>query len=706
MRGRTDEAVNSLDVALTLVSGNPRDAVAIGLLKSELLRLQFQYNEALQVMNDIITPRLAALNVAERFGVEQNLADSQFYSHRHAGDGTNLFYNNVDRMHLLRIEWLDYRELFSAEQSAKTGKHFKTLAILWQQHRRAYLSGCWMVQRWTNQLMAAECVHLSKWADAVHHAIVATDDGPISAIADGILSTKSVGLVEVVVRQIIATSNLRGHFVLACKILQLLHDAIPDDLVPIVGQWILLRAQEDREHNMGPNHVSAAWSTISALGSRYPSDLVRSTIDVGIQHKAWTTQLDNPNRVIPERQHIVQAITQLAIQLSVDEFERLAQVTLPLITERRQVSDYRDVVELLCRLAERGGHTVQEYLGDRLYPPGREVDRTLALVAEVFGKERILDSARIKEFAKDVAREILRQVQRLSPDEVAEPVAEQIMEYCDSERSLRVSLVSLTGLHTLARHRTQLDDESVSALVSAILEMSQDKDNFCSNRESLLRVLSEFADSISLSVRAATIAVLESIADGNITESAAYPKAAEAEDQLNPFQMRHGKPEDVQSAGLKALAKMTLPGTAAMKRFIRRLEEAICDHRSEIRRAGYVASGRVEKVTEGIMLGILTGLRDPDPHAAATAFAVLASNPSWRLIRSHWRVFLMAIRIAQRTGLPMVRRHAAAALTAWVRKCPNEMLQECRSLLLGFRADICYSVRSKANDWSKNQEMT
>jgi hypothetical protein len=154
---------------------------------------------------------------------------------------------------------------------------------------------------------------------------------------------------------------------------------------------------------------------------------------------------------------------------------------------------------------------------------------------------------------------------------------------------------------------------------------------------------------------------------------------------------------------LVALAALASGDTAATRRVTDILEDALCDHRPEIRRAGYAAARRLPDVSEGVILGVLAGLRDPDPNAAVSGFAALAEQTGWKLNRNHWRVFLMAARLAQRTGSPKLRRHAATALVAWSPKCPPQLTRELGDLLRELSDDICWSVRTSPKRRSEDE---
>lgn len=694
MEGRLAEALQALEQATSLIKDRPRDLVALGLLRAELLRLDFMEDESLVVMQDAVEPYLTALTAEERLGIEQNLSELRWYTR----ESTGLFYNIVDRRRALNFDWLDYRELFEAKLEADRGKHFEALPILWQQHRHAYLQGCWMVQRWTNYLLAKECVHLKEWEDAVHHAIFARDDNLLSEISTGVLSSRRADLVGRIVNRLLTAANLRTHFIAACKLLKGLADAIPDSMISNVGEWLLKRARETRMPVSGESHVAAAWETIYTVAARFSRDLARVTVATATAHPYWTTKLDDPKRVIPERREIVRALMPLVSALDPFEMQPLATATVPLLTDRQQITDYDKVVNLLCFIATRGGREVRESLAIVLYPAGKPISRTLAQVAESFGKGSIFDEARVQAIAEQVTEEIRRQVQWLAPDQLPEPVAEQIIEYNSSKKdqTLKVYLVELSGLYAVARQRAKLGESALRSLVDAILHQSRNRDNFCVNRQSLLRALMEFMDILPAAERDKAEAAIAPLARGEVEESAEYPTAEEIGNPLNPFKPRSGRPEDVQGMALVALAALAAGNPPAIKRMESALENALCDHRPGIRRAGYAAALRLPHVSEGIILGVLAGLRDPDPNAAAAAFMTLAEQNGWRLNRNHWRVFLMAVRFAQRTGPANLRRHAAAAIIAWSSKCPHRLRAEQSRLITEFGDDMCWSVRANA----------
>ncbi|HZZ80634.1 MAG TPA: hypothetical protein VFE62_19175 [Gemmataceae bacterium] len=702
MNGRLDESLTFLNAAINILSSDQLyDRIAIALLSAELLHLELRDEESVAIMKKEVTPHLASLPPEERFGIEQNLSDILFPLHP---IGYSLFYNVVDQRQMVNFDWLDYRELFEAKQEAEGGNHFKALPILWQQHRRAYLHGCWRVRGWTHGLLARECVQLNQWEDAVHNVVFAPDDQLVKAITAGIIAARQPELVERVVTRLLTVANLRTHFAVACKLFKELADVIPEHAITAVGNWLLDRGKETRTALIGINPVWAAWEAIRFLAFRFPIDLAKRTIEIALSHPIWTTKLADSNRVIVERETIVRAMIPLTESLPTNDIPAIAEAALPLLTDRPQISDYEHVARLLCHLADRGGVTVKEKLALSLYPSGKPMNRILAQAASFFGKGEMLEVTRLQASAGEIAEEITRQVQWLRPGESPKPVAEVIMEYSNpmEDRTLKVYVTGLAGLHALARNRDRIGMAQLKVVIGAVLRMAAERDNVCSNRQALLHALMHFADFVDVGTRRKVLSALEAIAKGPVEESAAYPTAEQMRDPLNPFKNDSGRPEDVQSMALVAMATFAKPGKST-KRAVTILEQALCDERPSIRQAAYSAAWRLATVSDGVILGVLAGLRDPDPNAAGSAFAAVANQTSWKLNVNHWRIFLMAARLAVRTGSPIVRRYAARALFSMSSICPALLRAEHEQLLTALRNDVCSSIRVAATRRTDHQ---
>jgi hypothetical protein len=693
MGGKLDSSIRGLKEVISVSNDRQYDVVAAANLWAELLHLDGDHKTSMQVMNEYVVPYLDSFSPAIRFGLEQNLSDVQLYLPTPSTDG---FYNLVDQKRIIEFEWLDYGDLFSAEQNARAGKHRQVLPVLWRQHRKSYLHGCWLAQNWTNSLLGIECCKLKSWDEGIKHAVLAHDSQLLKEAANGVAASRDVTLASRVVNALLKSANLRTHFARACEIIETIADSIPDGDVDKVAKWLLPKAKEDVVRQLGPNHVKAAWQALGHIVHRLPNETARDVVLSAITHPIWLIEFAEPNRVMPERRELVQTLVTSVRILPVELVDEVAKAALPLATSRIQVSDYDDVINLLCNLAMRASSQTKEMLATALYPKGQGVSRALAQVSHLFDKQESFDVVRLETLAQRVAVDIRRQVQWLEVGQAPERVDETIMEYSSgkSGRTLKVYLVAFAGLHALARHRHKLNEESLCVLIQAMLDMSCHEDNFPINRQGLVECLAKFADVIPLAMRDSVEHKVLPMAQGDIAESTAYATSAEADNPLSVMRMQHGSPQDLQAAAIITLAALINQNAESTIDLGLTFEEAVCHASPEIRRAGYVAVSKSSKVSDGVLLGVLAGLRDPDMNAAVAAFEAMWNKSNSDLEVRYWRVLLMAIRFAQRTGDSRLRRYAAKTLVAFSAYCPEVLTSEWTRLSTLFAGDASWWVRS------------
>ena len=127
------------------------------------------------------------------------------------------------------------------------------------------------------------------------------------------------------------------------------------------------------------------------------------------------------------------------------------------------------------------------------------------------------------------------------------------------------------------------------------------------------------------------------------------------------------------------------------------LENAICEPQPQLRKGAFAAGRYLNEASDGVILGVLAGLRDPDPVVSVAAFGTLAIRKNWRLSSAHWRVLIMAAQTMERSGPPAVRRQLASTLVTLADRCPADQREKLGLILDSLRNDICSSVRIAAN---------
>jgi len=695
MHGDWTTAEAAMRVALLSPTTSAQDRIAVGVTYAELLLLDSRIDEAVAIMQNNVEPFRSSVSKSAQIAVDEN---SQFLRMHGGLNFIGEFYNITDMKRLLNFQWLDYEELFSASQDTQRQRSNQSLPVLRQQHRRGYLTGCWRVQRLTNQLLSKEYLATGQLERAMFHAVQAVDDRLAVEIARAVAISCSGDVIQTLVQILLDQANLAAHFSVACKVLTDIWDLIPCSQLGATLDWLLRRASEVRESRVGPNHVSDSWKAVRSIAPRLSSAEADRVVACAIAHPLWNAVVASDNHVIINRDEIIKALIPVSSKVSNGVAYTLSEGTVRMHLERWQSHDHVDVVNLLCQLASRGDSILRDQMAEKLYPKGVAISRVLAQVSEVFGKGEIFDEERLAALALRVCDEIYAQVQLIKPGEVPQPAGEVWFEFSASYEgcALKVYSVGFNGLYALVRHRTKLPARSVELLITAILQLAQEEKNLCGNRLSLLQCLLGLLDVLPATQVRDTASKLEKLASGPLVESDIFPWSSSAQNPTASFRFSNAKPEDVQAAALIAFAKVVSLHPSYARRLAELIEDAICDPRPRMRQAAYAASQESAITSPGMLLGLLAGLRDPDESAAGSAFDALGERNGFKMNRNHWRVFLMACRIASFGGSAQLRKRVARTLRSRIGKCPPGMQPHAREVLQKLAADPSWTVRKAA----------
>src|SRR5262249_32610640 len=150
------------------------DVVALGLLKAELLHLNRDENDALEVINAVVLPRMGKLTESVQFVVEGNFASMQFASLSGYAAGT--FYHLVDRRRQVGHEWTDSDDLMEAQEAVERGRIAEAVAPLWRELVRSYRQGYWVISRSAEVRFAKLCLGLGDLEKAAYHTVIGDED--------------------------------------------------------------------------------------------------------------------------------------------------------------------------------------------------------------------------------------------------------------------------------------------------------------------------------------------------------------------------------------------------------------------------------------------------------------------------------------------------------------------------------------------------
>jgi len=693
MRGELDRADSALRdlLARQAGSGNDIDVVALAMSRAELLQLDERAAAAMEQFQVLIRPRLDRLDLPIRLAVEQNYVDLKTDPiGPDAAGGVSDFYHLYDRKQAAAVEWSDNLNLAVALEAIEKQNHRKALSALWYEAIRTYRLGCWGVHRVAMRRLGEEWLRIGEPADAAYCAILSLDDGLAGAVADDLLRRMDPALAGRVVARVLEIANLRKHFCTGCEFLSRVGDAIADEQLGAIAEWLLPRCSIQQDHRGTAGPVHRAWRALLPIAHRLPSELARRAIVAAVTSPAWT----GAGGSWVAREQIVETVNHLVPALPEGDLEALAHQALPLATERMLETDFVDVINLLCHMAVRGGDGVRDLIGDRLFAPDRPRYHVLGQVAHVFGRE-FLPIDRLHQLPTQVTRNVRLQVQRRprgQPFEQVPGAVFQITRESDAQTIL-TSGVSMMDWHATARHRQQLPQKAIREMALAALDMVVDPDNDLSNRASLINGLMELSDMLDGPTAARAFDVLERIARGEIEVSSDRRSGP-----LDVVRVQSTTREDLRAIALVGAAQV---GSHHADLYRERLEdlldEAFSAPEVEVRQGAFAAFRDFPVRSEGPLLAVLLGTRDPDPGGAITAFAALAEKRDLALNRNHWRLLLYSTRLAGRSTSRNLRRHAAATLAHLIDLAPGGAIRrQAEDILTNFGTDISASVREAA----------
>jgi hypothetical protein len=449
-----------------------------------------------------------------------------------------------------------------------------------------------------------------------------------------------------------------------------------------------------------------AWQALASIGARLNVSRAREAVEIAVRHPVWNAKFDNPNSFSRGRDELVKSLIQLLPALPAEDLEGLAVQVVPLALERFQNPDYAEVVDLLDRLAERGGANVREVIADRLFESGKPVSYLLGQIAPKFGRQ-FLTPAQLEKAAADVVASISLLVQRLKPGESPLPVMGTVMQRfgMSNEGQVVLTFGSSVELWAIIRHRRSLSATALRSLMSAILVMLQERENPLPNREQLVHGLAGLADSIPEDLIGQTIETLLPIARGVILEPTVMPTAEEMRQPLAFERVKAGRPSTLRGMAYVTLACLIQRQPATLRSSVERtIEDALTDADPEVRRYAIYATRSLPSLSSGALTAVLLGTRDPDPTAASSAFAAIATYSDVRLDESQWRLFLVAVKVASQSSSLGLRRTAARALARLnARDREKAAMVGAAARLADFASDISAEVRAAAN-WQESEE--
>jgi hypothetical protein len=609
-------------------------------------------------------------------------------------------YDLIDEQKIAEIEHWDSSAMLDAADSAGRGRSYESLPKIWRELLRAYRQGRWVVYREASRYMADECLRIGLPQEAAFHAVVALNSDCVKQIGKLLLESRDASVVEATVVKLLLTANLQRHFVIACELIQITADLIPDCLVERVLDWVLLRGASIDAPDVFQSVETTAWKTIESLAARATSDTAERIVKSAIAHRAWSEKTEMPNQFIRVREEIVDAVNEVVTVLPIDILQILTDATIPLATERRNFKDFDSVLSLLSHLAHRGTQDLKNKIRSALYPPGQPIPPALLQASPFFGYEILNEDGRLEKYATHIVQSIGQVVQHVPKGETPKSVDGTVMTWSAEKENetLVVHLVSTQGVWGLIQNRNQVPEESRRAVIVALLAAISDPDNRLENRISFINCLRGFSDCMDASLADAVFRVLAPIARGNVATSSDITSSESQSERLNRFRFNEPSTEQVVAQAIYVLGciEHKCPGRygARLQAIVR---AGLSSESPEIRKSAFAAVREIPAIAEATWMPLLLGTRDPDPNAASLAFDAISTKQGAGLTRALWKMAAYSLKIAQISTSIELRKAASKAVSHLELQAPNRAIRvDLSAIHKLFADDIAYCVRKAA----------
>jgi hypothetical protein len=669
--------------------------VALWMLKAELLHLNCEDTSALEIFRDRIDPLLPFVPEDVAVVAGFNRSDVSF-----AAFSPDNFYSLVDHGRVARVDLWRHESLLDASSASSKGDLYKAVPAIWRELDRAYLQGCWRPYQLASVHMARECLELGLAGEATFNAIMSRNEETAKQVGHHVLRAGTSESAAAAVIRVLKYGHLRRLFATACQVLTPMLDAVPDESVASVFEW-LLKGCRTVPTSIGERQtMSTAWETLRGFAFRLNDEQARQLVTAASTHPSWHTMPTRPNEVVPIRKTMLQAICNATRVMRPNTASDVAHEIVPLAGERKQDFDYPQTIETLCQMAARGGARLKARLRKALYPKGKPLNTVLMQAASAF--DQVLKRRDL--LAKDayrIAESTRLQVQRVPLDHEPEPCPGTFLTVTKNRERDKLVVHMVVASETLAilQHRKELGSKPLNALLTAILDMVREPENVLANKFCLVDALGCVGDVISRQNARKVFDVLAPLSMGEITEPTCVMSAAEVANPMNPFKIDTGSPAQLRGISLVTLAciERDLPGRYG-RQLLKLLEEGLSDPDPTVRSFALAAAREAPRLAASTLAGLLLATRDSDPEVASVAFEAIASCATDAEDEPLWKLFGQSLRFATRSVDVRVRRSAAFATSRLLRTLKGSGVErELASIRAIFLKDRCYSVRRNAN---------
>jgi len=703
MQGQLQVAIDNLEEARNHILSPSSDyqveieCVALSLLKVELLHLELRDEDAFSILQSEVLSKIEVLPYELTLVINQNKSEIEIsLLTPESGQGLNRSY---DERELVGVKFWNPEAIVYAFEYAAEGKHYESLPAFWQELESTYKNGSWLAHRQAAGRMAIELIQLGEAHLAAYQAVISQDGSLIEEIGKQLLLWRDSERIRLTIQKILTAANLKRHAYIASVFFKVIADAIPEDQLNAIFDWLLERAKLTPQNWRDLALMRSIWETLFEVIQRLTTEQGETVVETAVNHEMWTSS----NRL---REDLLKAVNAAVPHLPKEKLVEIANKALPAATNEKEQVDYAEALNLVCHIAERS-EEAKKIIGDSLYSQPSFESFELQILAPLFNKGMLAEDA--ERMALEIAKDIRLQVQRYKEgDNVSRPMMIiASLSRQGGDENIIVHMYVFTPLDGLLKHRKMLSQSAIEKLINAILDMIYEPDNIPANKVGLLSRISKTADCLTPKLAEMLFEKLSPLVEGKKLQSSNIMQGfGNPDSPLNPYKLDVQKPEDVQASALLTLAKIeeNQPGIYG-NRLISLLEKSMTDPHPIIRKHAFVSVRKINVLGEVAITNLLMGTRDPDAIIAAQAYLALAENEHLLFSEAEWLSLAHSLTLAFNSPNSVVRRNAAYVIakrqSQWQQTSIAEKMNELKT---AFANDICYSVRATAlQNASKNE---
>lgn len=593
--------------------------------------------------------------------------------------------------------------LLRALNDQRAGRHGDAWPVFWRELCQAYRNGAWERYWKAEEYYSTQCFLLGWLELTIRHALRGHAAGLIEDTAKAVLTMRDTRTVQSILTWL-TENRLARHYVITCKFLIAVVDAIPDASIDELVSFLLLEAVSLTNIAEEAITVRPAWQVLHALAPALDQERAGQLLDA-------TEQLTIKDVNVFLVKEIVEVLDQSVPVFSDHDLDRAANLLFPLANESPDSDNYQiycaEVLDALAHIWARLDAVQGKILADRLFPPGGTTSDILKLtILPVFHKLETNDANHImiNDFARTVAGWLRLQVQLFALDDPAEPQALPwalgTMAYQDQDTRRIVSMGGgIKGLWAAVAHMERLEPQTVQILLEACLGAARNQDNIISNRTSILQAIGRMGKWMSEEQRETIRASVLPLARGELVGENNRSLHNDANNPLNPFKINVGSPDDLQGVALYCLAKIERDAPSPQfDRIWLLLEQVIVSPNAATRRHATAAVWVLPTLNNPLFMAVLCGLRDTDSDTAAFSYWALASKKNILLNDFSAGLLLVSLERAAQSSSAAVRAGASALVKRIENWLPATLaLREQRIAIQQiFESDVCRSVRGAA----------